>query len=113
MAIKYYAVPEKRQVIAVMNNTQYDSINKINKIMNKSGYHFSPMSEKEIESYLMPDDFKVVVTCDERDEYDFEVGKQIAKKRLLANYRRSLDKRMGKFYESVAHFVINLDSEKF
>jgi len=113
MAIKYYEVPEKRQVIAVMNNTQYDGLNKIRKLMHKSGYHFSPMSEREIESYLMPDDFKVVVTCDERDEYDFEVGKQIAKKRLLANYRKSLDKRMGKFHESVAQFVINLGSENF
>lgn len=111
MAIKYYEVPEKRQVIAVMNNTQYDSINKIRKIMNQSGYYFSPMSEREMESYMMPDDFKVVVTCDERDEYSFEVGKQIAKNRLLKNYRKSLDKRIGKFHESVTQFVINLKSE--
>lgn len=111
MAIKYYEIPEKRQVVAVMPGTKYDGVNKIQKLLNKAGYNFCPMSEREFEDYIMPDDFKVIVTCDERDEYSFEVGKQIAKQRLLSNYRKSLNKRVGKFHDSVAQFVINLNSE--
>lgn len=111
MAIKYYKVPEKRQVIAVMPNTTFDAYNKIRKMMHKCGYHFSPMSEKEMQGYLMPDDFKVVVTCDERDEYNFETGKEIAKNRLLKNYHKSLDKRIKKFRDSVAQFVVNMGCE--
>ena len=112
MAIQYYEVPEKRQVIAVMSGTEFDAYNKIRKMMNKAGYHLSPMSIKEAESYLMPDDFKVVVTCDERDEYDFEKGKEIAKQRLLSNYRHSLNKRIKCFHNSVAQFVANMGCEK-
>lgn len=111
MAIKYYEVPEKRQVVAVMAGTKYDAFNKIQKMMNKAGYNFSPVSYREFESYLMPDDFKIVLNCDERDEYSFEVGKQIAKRKLLKNYRRSLDKRIKKFHDSVSQFVVNMGCE--
>lgn len=112
MAIKYYEIPEKRQVIAVMSGTEMDAYNKIRKMMHKAGYHFSPMSVKEFGSYLMPDDFKVVVTCDERDEYNAEEGKKIAKQRLLSHYYKSLDKRVDKFKHSVAQFVVNMGCEK-
>ena len=51
----------------------------------------------------MPDDFKVIVTCDPRDEYDFEVGKQIAKKRLMKKYYNALDRRLFMFQDEIWH----------
>ena len=97
MAIKYYPIPEKRQVVAVMSNTQYDAYNKIDKIMRGTGFCFSPCGSNEYGKYLMPDTFKVVLTCDERDTYDVEEGKKIAKKKLMRNYRKSMNKRVTAF----------------
>ena len=38
------------------------------------------------------------------DEFDVEIGKQIAKKRLLKNYYAALDKRVGKFFDAALIF---------
>lgn len=108
MAIKYYSIPEKRQVIAVMPNTQYDAYNKIDKIMRETGFCFTPRGMHEHKKYMMPDNFKVVLTCDERDVYDEEEGKKIAKQKLMRNYRKSINKRLAKFkkeFEQLAAVV--------
>lgn len=105
MAIKYYSIPEKRQTIAVLSNTKWDAYNKIDKIMADTGFLFSACCPNSRDKYIMPDTFKVVVTCDPRDEFDIEVGKQVAKKKLMRNYYKSLDKRLGMFKKSVEDFT--------
>lgn len=105
MAIKYYSIPEKRQVIAVMPNTQYDAYNKIDKIMRETNFSFMPCGTNEYNKYLMPDNFKVVLTCDERDVYDEEEGKKIAKQKLMRNYRKSINKRLAKFKKEFAQLA--------
>ena len=102
MAIKYYPIPEKRQMVAVLSNCKYDAFNKIDKIMRETGFCFSPNGTKEYNKYLMPDTFKVVVTCDPRDEYTIEEGMRIAKSKLMRNYRKSMDKRIISFKNSTA-----------
>lgn len=97
--IKYFVNEEKRQVIGLLENTKWDAINKIDKMLRDTDFCFS-LSEK----YMMPSEFRVVVTCDERDEFDVAIGKKIAKKRLLANYYKSLDKRVNKFYDAALIF---------
>lgn len=97
MAIKYYPIPEKRQIIAVMPNTKYDAYNKIDKIMRETGFCFNPCGANEYNRYLMPEAFKVVLNCDARDVYDEEKGKEIAKRKLMRNYRKCLNKRLAKF----------------
>jgi hypothetical protein len=97
--IKYFVNEDKRQVIAVLENTKWDAFNKIEKMMADTEFCLVPC-----EKYTMPSQFKVVVTCDPRDEFDVEVGKKIAKKRVLKNYYASLDKRIGKFHEACLVF---------
>lgn len=109
MAIKYYPVPEKRQVVAVMSNTKFDVVNKINKILMDTDFAFCSRSKSTWDKYMMPDEFRVVLTCDERDEYDIEEGKKIAKKKLMRNYYRSVDKRLAKFKESLAEMVYKVN----
>ena len=96
MAIKYYSIPEKRQTIAVLSNTKWDAYNKINKTLRDTNFCFAPNKK-----YMMPDEFKVVLNCDERDTYDIEKGKEIAKKKLMKNYRKSLNKRLKMFKVSL------------
>ena len=97
--IKYFINEEKRQVIGLLENTRWDAINKISKTIMDTDFCVVPN-----EKYMMPSEFKVVVTCDERDEFDVEVGKKIAKKRLLNNYYKSLDKRVNKFFDAALMF---------
>ena len=101
MAIKYYPIPEKRQMVAVLSNCKYDAFNKIDKMLRETGFCFSPNGAKEYNKYMMPDTFKVVVTCDPRDTYDIEEGKRVAKKKVMRNYRKSMDKRIASFKNGV------------
>ena len=111
MAIKYYPIPEKRQVVAVMSNTQYDAYNKIDKMMRETGFCFTPNGHNECKKYMMPDAFKVTLTCDERDVYDIEEGKKFAKKKLMRNYRKSLNKRIAAFKETFDKFVVAVNAK--
>lgn len=97
--IKYFVNEQKRQVIAVLENTRYDACNKIEKMIAETEFCVVPSAK-----YLMPGQFKVTVTCDPRDEFNVEVGKNIAKKRILKNYYASLDKRVAKFHEAAKAF---------
>ena len=91
--VKYIVVPERRMVKAIIENTEYDAYNKINKMLRDTA--FCACSDK----YLMPNRFVATVYCDERDEFDVEFGKARAKKIVLDNYYKSLDKKIAKFRE--------------
>lgn len=97
--IKYFVNEEKRQVIGVLDGTEWDAINKINKMMLDTGFCFCAN-----EKFMMPSEFRAVVQCDERDEFSVEEGKKIAKKRILERYYASLDKRVNKFYDAILIF---------
>lgn len=96
--INYIVVPERRMVKAILEDTTYDAYNKINKML--ASTPFCACSDK----YLMPNRFVAVVHCDERDEFDAEFGKRRAKKIVLDNYYKSLDKRIAKFREDALIF---------
>lgn len=93
--IKYFVNEEKRQVIGLLDDTRYDALNKIDKMLD--GTPFSYWNKK----CIMPNSFKVVVTCDPSDEFDVEIGKKIAKKRIMDHYYNSFDKRIDVFVTDV------------
>jgi hypothetical protein len=82
-------------VKAMLENTTYDACNKIDKMLRDTP--FCAYSDK----YLMPNRFVAEVLCDERDEFNVEFGKKRAKKILLDNYYKSLDKKIAKFREDM------------
>ena len=89
--IKYFINEDKRQVIGLLEGTEFDALNKINKMLD--GSPFSYWNRK----CLMPDSFKAVVTCDPSDEFDVDTGKKIVKERIMNRYYRSFDKRIATF----------------
>ena len=93
--IKYFVNEKKRQVIALLENTEWDAYNKIHKAVRDTDFCVVPMDK-----YMMPTEFRVTVTCDPRDEFDVETGKKIAKERVLKNYYAALDKRVNKFFDA-------------
>lgn len=95
MAIKYVIIPEKKTVKAFLENTEYDACNKISKMLRDTP--FCVCSNK----YMMPKNFKVTLVCDKRDEFDETWGRNRARKILLDNYYKSLDKKIAKFREDM------------
>ena len=91
--IKYVIVPERRMVKAILENCEYDACNKISKMLRDTP--FCAVSEK----YLMPNRFVAQVVCDERDVFDVGFGKKRARKIVLDNYYKSLDKKIARFRE--------------
>lgn len=99
MAIKYFVNEEKRQVIGLLENTRWDAVNKISKMVRDTDFCVVPSKK-----YQMKNEYRVVVCCDERDQFDPEVGKKIAKQRILDRYYAALDKRVNKFREAALIF---------
>ena len=94
--IKYFINEEKRQVVGLLENTQWDAYNKISKVIRDTDFCVVPK-----EKYMMPSQFKAIVQCDPTDEFSVEEGKRIAKKRILDRYYAALDKRVEKFRDAV------------
>ena len=88
MAIKYYTNPAKRQTIAVLSDTRFDFLNKVEKLT--SGLNLCVCGKK----YLMPYQYKASVYCAADDVFDEQVGRDMAKKKVLDKYYRDFDKRM-------------------
>lgn len=97
--IKYVVLEDKKTVIGILENTKFDGVNKINKIMGvDAGTSIFYVYHRK---YLMPNMFKATVVCDPRDEWNVEEGKKFAKKKVLKNYYKSLDKRMDMFRDEL------------
>ena len=99
MAIKYFINEDKKQVIGLLEHTRWDAVNEICKMIRDTDFCVVP-SDK----YMMPDEYRVVVQCAADDVFDPEVGKQIAKKRILERYYPALHKRVDKFREAALVF---------
>lgn len=97
--IKYFINSDKKQVIGLLENTRWDAFNKINKMIRDTDFCVVP-SDK----YMMPSEFRVVVQCDDRDEFDPEIGQKKARERLLKRYYTALDKRVNKFLDAALVF---------
>ncbi len=93
--IQYIIIHEHKKVKAILENTEYDACNKISKMLRDTP--FCAVSNK----YLMPNRFVAEVQCDERDEFNVEFGMKRAKKILLDNYHKSLDKKITHFRKDV------------
>ena len=90
--IKYVHVPEQFKTIAILENTKYDAVHKIAKIMGQTkSLCFDPSK------YLMSSSYRAVVVCHPEDSYDFHKGEKIAKKKLLDRYYTALDSKCDEF----------------
>jgi hypothetical protein len=97
--IKYFINEEKRQVIGLLENTQWDAYNKICKMVKDTDFCVVPH-----EKYMMPSEFRTVVQCDDRDEFVPKIGMEKAKKRILDRYYPALDKRINNFFDAALVF---------
>lgn len=86
-------------VKATIYGCKYDAMDKLN-----SKFIAPSTSDIRIEDrwckdnhYLMRNSYSAIARCMDGDEYDFEVGKRIAAKKLAEKYNKAIDKRMARF----------------
>ena len=93
MAIKYIVLEDQRKIYGIMENTRYDAVNKINRIIGSGNSVFTAHNKK----YEMPNTFKACCVCDKKDEFSVDEGKALVKKKVLGKYYKSFDKRIDMF----------------
>lgn len=94
MAIRYTVNEKKRCVTAVIDNAEMDAINLINKRSGGQLCLFRP-------DLIMRGTYVARVTCHDSDTFDPEVGKEIAKARVLEKYDRDLKVVLNRFQHAV------------
>ena len=96
MAIKYISIPEKKATIAVLHETEWAAVDNIKSVLDGTkSLWFDPTK------YRMKSSYKATVICRDGDEYSEERGREEAKKKLMRNYYRSLDKKIDEFIEDI------------
>ena len=93
--IKYYVNEDKKVVVAKMNDTAYDALNLIAAKRGHLllGYITRSRSSKP---YKMKDSYVARARCHEDDTFDVEIGKELAKNRVLFKYYEDLTKVLQK-----------------
>ncbi len=83
--IRYYIDEEKRTVVAVMDDCEYDAIDVLEKMgisnINHDGYN--------MDKFMMNPIYRGKAKCSPDDEWDEEYGMALARNRMLENYYRS------------------------
>ena len=93
MSIKYIVLEDQRKVYGIIDNTRYDAVNKINKIIGSGNSVFTAHNKK----YEMPNTFKACCVCDDADTFSAEEGKNKVRKKILDRYHKSFEKRIDMF----------------
>lgn len=81
---EYIISKERRQVICVMNGTKYGFTSFINQL---------DQCGNDLFKYVMPSTFIGVATCAPEDEWDEQLGKDIAYAKAAEKYNKSFFKR--------------------
>ena len=94
-------------VKATIYDCRYDAIDKLNtKFIAPSTSDVVITQMCNIDnSYLMRYSYSAIARCMPGDEYDFEVGKRIAIKKLSEKYNHALDRRFARFAKHMSKSV--------
>lgn len=113
--IKYIVNEEKRTVVAVAIGCERDALDEILKsdytakvllAINFGDMNNVPIIDKEL---ILPDKFIGVAHCHPEDEFDFEVGKKIATRKLHKSYNKAKRNVVKNFANRVNRLSENLD----
>lgn len=108
--IEYYINEEKRTVVCRMTNCKYDVLKIFRKMgilyINNSDYKFS------LDNFYMNDSYIGKAKCAESDTWDVEIGKKIARKRMLQKYYNARRKLLHKAGICILNIYEELKSRK-
>lgn len=83
MAIRYEVNEEKRTVVAIIDNTECDAIVMVDKMFRNTPFRTDHLYHQHMRKYYIKDTYVGVAKCNPDDEWDEEVGKELARKRVL------------------------------
>lgn len=83
--ITYYIDEEKKTVVAVMTDCEYDAID----ILEKMGIRSISHNSWSMDKFMINTTYRGKAKCSPDDEWDEEEGMCIARNRMLANYYRA------------------------
>lgn len=96
--IHYHVNEEKGVVVAVLEGVEYDAIDLL---MGKNEYLSYFSRWPRIQPFMLKDKYVGKAKCMEGDVFNIEVGKELAKERLLLKYYKDLYKAFEKFFEEM------------
>ena len=96
--INYVINKEKRTIVAIMTDCEYDILDSLIKAGLYSLYDYGDKVKKA----MIPNVFRGKAKCSPEDEWDEEAGKKIARERMLAKYYLHKAK---KFKQILADFL--------
>lgn len=95
--VTYIIDEENRTVKAVIKNLKWDAINSIFRIFIKEGIQFCPTEENVLNS-----SYSAIAKCSEKDEFDVEKGKLIARRKAIVKYNKAKVAKMQKVYDKIS-----------
>lgn len=114
--IKYIVNEEKRTVVAVAVGCQRDALDELLKsdytakvllAINFGDMNSVPVIDKDL---IMSDKFIGVAHCHPEDEFDFEVGRKIATRKLHKSYNKAKRNIVKNFINRVNRLSDNLNT---
>ena len=103
--VKYIVVKDKGIVRAVISGCEFDALLAFNKkFMLPSTTCLAldiTFGHESDEKFTMPHQFSAVARCHAEDEWDEEIGKKIALKKLSEKYNKSLDKHLANMFDTM------------
>ena len=97
--VKFTIMPEQRKVQAVIHNCEYDAVSYIQSC---SGFTVDGLK------YHMKSMYWATATCAPEDEFNPELGKRIAYKRLVKKYLRYRNNRLFAFLGELSDVQIKI-----
>ena len=82
--IRYYIDEEKRTVVAVMDDCEYDAID----VLQKMGIRKITHDGYNMDKFMMNTSYRGKAKCSPDDEWDEKYGMALARNRMLENYYR-------------------------
>lgn len=82
--IRYYIDEEKRTVVAVMDDCEYDAID----VLQKMGIRKITHDGYNMDKFMMNTSYRGKAKCSPDDEWNEEYGMALARNRMLENYYR-------------------------
>ena len=95
--VTYIIDEENRTVKAVIKNLKWDAVNSIFRIFIKEGIQFCPTEENVLNS-----SYSATAKCSEKDEFDVEKGKLIARRKAIVKYNKAKVAKMQKVYDKIS-----------
>lgn len=104
--VNYIVIKDKGIVRATITECEYDAFAEFNvKFMFPSSGYLTLLPCDAHDKFIMPYQFTAVAKLHPEDEWDEEVGKKIALKKLTEKYNQSLDKHMANMYDVLSRVM--------